>query len=194
MDPISTTIAVFGTLLAIIGIVNINVVRSGHKLTADQLEYIREKQVIIKSVDNSKLPLPPGADICSHNWRLVANEKISTKAEEKVLIVQCCDLCGLVDKSEAVVKALPPPEPVSECKHDWSLKRDAEVESAYEQAAKLYQMIFEETGEVPPPEVKLPDLGNPVNFRKTLVRERICNRCGKIHVTQASNIDTEVTV
>lgn len=130
---------------------------------------------------NTVLPLPIGAEICSHSMEIITNQTIKTQYEEKAIVILQCSKCGVIDKTIVATSPLPPPSK-SECKHTWIKEKTVTLDSAFEQMEELLKNKNNK-------EEFSPSKAPSWMFKKTTIRERICSKCGDIDKTVASNFD-----
>jgi hypothetical protein len=153
-----------------------------------------------KAEISTVLPLPMGAEICAHNMDVIVKQIIHTDHEEKAIIILQCTKCGAIDKTYAVTS--PPPKlvaPKSECRHRWVKEKTINLNSAFEQMEELLLKnnkvsYFAPNGKKQPIPKEKEEIFDPSNapswmFRKTSIRERICELCGTIDRVVSSNFD-----
>ena len=132
--------------------------------------------------------LPPNmaSANCQHHWTIIKDEKLSNTAEQKMVVILQCEMCGSIDKTIehiAPFKPDPPPTPKSECRHVWEKQKAVILESAYEQIAENTPR-----GSILPTQMQQMQ-NNPWFFRKRYISQRICPKCGAIDTIIASNYD-----
>jgi hypothetical protein len=142
-------------------------------------------------------PAPFAAASCSHDWETVNETILDMPHEKKLIHVQKCCKCGLVDKTVAATSAPPkppppppaPPLPRSECKHRWEKEKVVTLDSAYEQMAKVRGSNGQWKKDA-----KVPDMSStpePWMFRKVYISVRVCTQCGEIDKSIVSNLEGE---
>lgn len=154
-------------------------------------------------------PIPIGAAACIHRWDAVKDEVLDVGHQKKMVVILRCTECGLLHECiETTDPAPPPPKvdpPRSECRHQWSVEKSVELESAYEQMRETIKLVCGskapgqpgsqsrttweqvtrklESGVLPDP-----DKSEAWVFRKEYVQVRTCQKCGEVLVIKASNI------
>jgi len=145
--------------------------RSAVGSTVDKLRKdLRDLQV------NANEP-PLLAPVCHHEWGVLKEEALENEREKKTITILQCKFCGNLDKTVESIRVPDPPkpaEPRSECRHSWELQKSIELESAYEQMKDNSESC---------------ESFQPWMFRKTVIIQRICTRCGEISTVESSNYD-----
>ena len=121
----------------------------------------------------------PLAQACHHEWGVLKEEKLQNEREQMTILILQCKYCGNLDKTVESVSLPDPPkptEPRSECRHHWEKQKSVELESAYEQMKGNSESC---------------ESFQPWMFRKTVIIQRICSRCGEISTIESSNYDLE---
>lgn len=141
----------------------------------------------LKAECTTVLPLPVGAELCQHSMTVVVNQTISAPHEEKNVIVLQCTKCGAIDKTVTSTSKPPPPpplppQPVSECRHNWVKEKAVNLDSAFEQMEDVLKSQFKNTDVHSLPSWM---------FKKTTCISRLCTSCGAIDRVVVSNFEGE---
>jgi len=136
------------------------------------------------------LPVPLGASTCIHRWVVVSEQKLSNAHQERLAVIMKCDGCGAIDKT---IQAIPaPPQaapPRAECRHRWDREKTVTLDSAYEQMRKAEEKIphtqfMKKASQLDATTIE------PWMFKKTYISRLICNQCGEVITTVASNVES----
>jgi uncharacterized Zn finger protein len=157
-----------------------------------------DKTIETTSVVPKSMPALPPAPVvpCNHEWEEITNDVLEAPHEKKLNVILKCKKCGTLDKTESVTSKVPrefmPSLPRSECRHSWKVEKQVTLPSAYEQIVDMAKLATQSRSKSRPdaPEIDHEKL-EPWMFRKTYLCERVCQECGEVNTTVASNIDGE---
>lgn len=139
------------------------------------------------------LPIPSLSANCIHEWQVVDRTLLEAAHEQRLVLVQRCPMCGLLDKTEAVTSR--PPEEREQCRHEWEVEPGVRLHSAFEQIRSAVQKEKDRkpNGQYAEQKFKfaLPEDGTPPQwmFKKAFVQVRTCRKCGEVHTVRASNYE-----
>lgn len=134
-------------------------------------------EMVTNGSDTTTLPFPPNAANCSHLWEPVVEKTLENDDIKKLIYVQKCTMCGLVDKTIEEITKDRNTLPKSECRHQWTNNTVA-LDSAFEQMRSRVTWTKKDMKDF-----------EPWFFRKTLVKVLICSHCGETQTVIASNFD-----
>ena len=124
---------------------------------------------------------------CPHVWEVSTERVIENNDEKKLVLIQKCSLCGILDKT---VESLKKERSKTECRHKWIKQKLVNIESAYEQYAGEMKHATKDWRDSSKAWLDTKNLG-PWAFRKTHVCTYVCELCGEINTIIASNYDLE---
>jgi hypothetical protein len=153
-----------------------------------------DKTMAVTSAAPKPLPPPP----CNHNWIANTDSTLDVAHEKKIVVILTCQNCGAIDKTVETTSKPPvivqPPQPKSECRHNWEAEKRVLLDSAYEQMLESIKVKTNNYGNAkkvdPNKELDL-DLNKAPTwmFKKTYVCVRVCTVCGELDKTIASNFE-----
>lgn len=148
------------------------------------LSNLREVEVKLlnQGSETSQIPPPKGSMDCSHTWETVSNQILETDDEKKLIVVQVCKLCGLVDKT---IETVEKKTPRSECIHKWA-RQAVILKSAFQQAEDLIRRNY--SGGWSKKDLRE---SKPWFYKTKYVCTLTCDRCGEVKTIIASNVDAE---
>jgi ribosomal protein L32 len=133
--------------------------------------------MVTNGSDTTRLPFPANAANCSHLWEPVVEKTLENEDIRKLVFVQKCTMCGLIDKTIEEVTKDKTSLPKSECRHKW-VDNTVALQSAFEQMRERTTWSKKDMKDF-----------EPWFFRKTLVKVLICKECGETQTVVASNFD-----
>jgi hypothetical protein len=134
-------------------------------------------EMVSNGSDTTRIPYPALAANCSHIWEPLVDKVLENEDIKKLIYVQKCTMCGLVDKTVEEVTKDKTALPKSECRHKWADQTVA-LESAFEQMRGRSTWTKKDMKDF-----------DPWFFRKTMVKTLICVHCGEVKTITASNFD-----
>lgn len=198
----ATTITVIGALIFLAAVVFWITIKIWMSITSkilkikEQEKYIDELESRKKAIYLDKLPIPPQAEFCKHDWHTITDKIIEVPGKKSHTVILKCSLCGVVDKSHSFIEEEPPLPPVTECRHKWKEKIKVELESAYDQLHRTLKYFNSQYGMSGKKKItdtiakKINDSDNDnMLFRKAVVRVYECTNCGKLYEVKAANYD-----
>lgn len=151
-------------------------------------------------------PVPIYSVGCVHRWEVVKDETLDVGHQKKMVVILRCPECGLLHETVEATDPAPKVDPPrSECRHEWTVDKAVEIDSAYEQMHESLRILSSVKGQGQPGSQMrerweqamkkaegqvLPDPNRTPAwvFRKEYVQVRTCRKCGEVKVVQASNL------